>query len=103
MQDEVIVLLVLPRFALLVNKPAILGAGTQNYSGENHRLLLNNINHMSRNSPYSNTVPILQSSGTGKSRMVHEQSDLVFTLPINLRPASETKGNCLSWYIGSMI
>ncbi|KAF9518250.1 hypothetical protein BS47DRAFT_1482756 [Hydnum rufescens UP504] len=50
-----------------------------------------NINRMKRDQPYSNSVAILQSSGTGKSRMVHEQSDLVFTLPFNLRPDSETK------------
>ena len=34
---------------------------------------------------YSNFVPITQTSGTGKSRMVHEQANLVFTIPFNLR------------------
>lgn len=34
---------------------------------------------------YRNTVTVLQSSGTGKSRTVHEMSRLIFTLPFNLR------------------
>lgn len=33
----------------------------------------------------NNTVTIVQSSGTGKSRMVDEAARLVFTLPFNLR------------------
>ncbi|KIM74200.1 hypothetical protein PILCRDRAFT_828491 [Piloderma croceum F 1598] len=70
---------------------AVSRAWNEQYSGDNHRLLLNNINRMSRGKAYSNSVTILQSSGTGKSRMVHEQSNLVFTLPFNLRPYSESK------------
>jgi len=46
---------------------------------------------MLRDKPYLNLVIILQSSGTGKSRMVHELSESVFTLPFNLRPDSENK------------
>ncbi|KAF9519221.1 hypothetical protein BS47DRAFT_1482200 [Hydnum rufescens UP504] len=42
---------------------------------------------------YSNSVAIIQSSGTGKSRMVDAQSDLVFTLPFNLRPDDESKAH----------
>lgn len=42
-------------------------------------------------SDYSNTAVIIQSSGGGKSRMVDEQADLVFTLPLNLRGKVETK------------
>lgn len=58
---------------------------------------------MARAKPYSNSVVILQSSGTGKSRMVHEQADLVFTIPFNLRVSSETRGDFLLAYIGSLI
>jgi hypothetical protein len=72
---------------------AITNAWNGEYIGEHHRLLLNNINHMERARTYSNSVAILQRSGTGKSCMVHEQADLVLTLPFNLRPSSETKGD----------
>ena len=43
---------------------------------------------------YANTLEILQSSGTGKSRMVHELAKLVFTIPFNLREASSRKNFC---------
>ena len=72
------------------------------YFGDNHRLFLNNINYMLLGRPYLNTVTILQSSGTGKSRMVHEQSDLVFTLPFNLRPHTDDKGHYLPQCVGNM-
>jgi hypothetical protein len=70
---------------------AVSNAWNERYAGEMHRLLLDNINRMSREKPYSNSVAILQSSGSGKSRMVHEQSALVFTLPFNLRAQSDSK------------
>ncbi|PCH34752.1 hypothetical protein WOLCODRAFT_155409 [Wolfiporia cocos MD-104 SS10] len=38
------------------------------------------------NGPYSNTMPIIQSSGTGKSRMVDEMAKSIFTLPFKLAP-----------------
>ncbi|KAF8590094.1 hypothetical protein K439DRAFT_1657646 [Ramaria rubella] len=56
-----------------------------------HMLLHNNINNMIRTAPYSNSVSIVQSSGTGKSRMVHEQSNLVFTVPFNLGDESDSR------------
>lgn len=34
--------------------------------------------------PYGNQVAVIQSSGTGKSRMVDELAKLVFTIPFNL-------------------
>jgi hypothetical protein len=34
---------------------------------------------------YSNYLPIVQSSGTGKSRMVDELAGEIFTIPLNLR------------------
>jgi hypothetical protein len=48
---------------------------------------------MDREGVYSNSVAIIQSSGYGKSRMVEEQSDLVFTLPFNLRSPWESSGD----------
>ena len=35
---------------------------------------------------YDNFVPIVQSSGIGKSRMVDEAAKYIFTLPFTLRP-----------------
>jgi hypothetical protein len=40
---------------------------------------------------YANYLPIVQSSGTGKSRMVDELAGEVFTIPLNLREA-DTSG-----------
>lgn len=39
---------------------------------------------------YDNFVPIVQSSGTGKSRMVDEAAKYIFALPFNLRSSRET-------------
>ena len=74
---------------------AILDAWNIKYKQNHHCLLLNNINCMSCDKPYSNSVTILQSLGMGKSQMVHELSDLVFTLPFKLHPNSENKGQSL--------
>ncbi|KAF8523321.1 hypothetical protein BU17DRAFT_43963 [Hysterangium stoloniferum] len=41
---------------------------------------------------YSNFVPIVQSSGTGKSWMVDQFVTIVFTLPFDLRSDSDTSG-----------
>ena len=69
--------------------------GTE-YRGEYPRLLLNNIRKMSKHwqpvQPYGKQVAIIQSSGTGKSRMVHELSKLIFTIPFNLRLGEENSG-----------
>ena len=47
---------------------------------------------MRRDGAYTNSVAIIQSSGTGKSRMVHEQANLVFTIPFNLRHPTDNRG-----------
>jgi hypothetical protein len=69
--------------------------GTE-YHGEYPCLLLNNMSNMSKHwqpvQPYAKQVAIIQSSGTGKSRMVHELSKLIFTIPFNLRHADESMG-----------
>ncbi|KAH7920465.1 hypothetical protein BV22DRAFT_1181105, partial [Leucogyrophana mollusca] len=69
----------------------VMGAWNRPYTGDHHRLLLRNINEMKRGKPYSNTVTIIQSSCSGKSRLVREQPNLVFTLPFNLRFDAESK------------
>ena len=70
--------------------------GTE-YRGEYPRLLLDNICNMSKSwpqpvQPYAKQVAIIQSSGTGKSRMVHELSKLIFTILFNLRLGDESRG-----------
>ena len=70
--------------------------GTE-YRGEYPRLLLDNLCNMSKSwpqpvQPYAKQVAIIQSSGTGKSRMVHELSKLIFTIPFNLRLGDESRG-----------
>jgi hypothetical protein len=61
--------------------------------GNNHRLLFANINAIPHTEkPYSNQITIVQSSGTGKSRMVHEQASLVFTIPFNIRDKGDNQG-----------
>ena len=72
---------------------ALQSAWNDNYSGNYHELLLYNINEIPQTEKaYSNQISIVQSSGTGKSRMVHEQANLVFTIPFNLRPKDDSKG-----------
>ena|SRR5258708_38535945 len=56
------------------------------------QILLENIISMPCQRQYSSMVSIVQSSGYGKSRMVHEMANHAFTLPFNLRNPEETKG-----------
>lgn len=63
------------------------------YQGDNHRQLYEMICAMKDEGDtkaYSNTASIIQSSGCGKSRMVDEQADLVFTIAVNLRGANKS-------------
>jgi hypothetical protein len=62
------------------------------YIGNHHVVMLNNICALKKWEYYGNQISIIQSSGYGKSRMVHEQAKLVFTLPFNLRPAPDYRG-----------
>ena len=40
---------------------------------------------------YTNHVALIQSSGSGKSRIVREAGKHIFTIPINLRDPKDTK------------
>lgn len=40
---------------------------------------------------YANMLPIIQSSGTGKSRMVDELAKCAFTIPFNLQGKLESQ------------
>lgn len=67
-------------------------AWNQEYLGDCHTNLYNNINNMDTSEPYSSIVAILQSSGTGKSRMVDELAKLIFTIPMNIRNPNDENG-----------
>lgn len=56
------------------------------------RLELDRMNEDRGEKLYANFVPIIQSSGMGKSRLVDETAKLVFTLPFCFR--SESDGQC---------
>lgn len=75
---------------------AINKAWKEAYVGEEHKLLFDNIARMVWKGPYGNTASIIQSSGTGKSRLVYEYAALVFTISFNLRAEIENK--CLSCF-----
>ncbi|KAH8109129.1 hypothetical protein DFH11DRAFT_1515959, partial [Phellopilus nigrolimitatus] len=68
--------------------PAVKQAWTVTYNGKAHRLLYETVRTMTKEmgkQVYANSLAIVQSSGTGKSRTVHEHSKLIFTIPFNLR------------------
>ncbi|PCH39945.1 hypothetical protein WOLCODRAFT_136576 [Wolfiporia cocos MD-104 SS10] len=76
---------------------AITKAWTHTYCGDSHAMLLKDIRKMNndrKSKPhgedididiYANCLPIIQSSGTGKSRMVKELAGLIFTIPFCIR------------------
>ncbi|KAH7911650.1 hypothetical protein BJ138DRAFT_1100885 [Hygrophoropsis aurantiaca] len=69
---------------------APIGAWTGPYNGGSHRRLLSIVNDMrNKRTSYIHAAPIIQSSGSGKSRMVRELANLVFTIPFNLRDDAE--------------
>lgn len=68
------------------------------YVGDTHSRLLHAINDMLNNnhSQYGTFCPIIQGSGTGKSRMVDKLAETVFTIPVVLRPENDATGLALS-------
>ncbi|THH03138.1 hypothetical protein EW145_g6499 [Phellinidium pouzarii] len=70
-------------------------AWTIQYMGTAHKLLHRSISDMNQRrgtKSYANSLAIVQSSGTGKSRTVHELGKLVFCIPFNLRAEKEEGG-----------
>jgi hypothetical protein len=60
------------------------------FVGSIHKDMLEAINQMNRGPAYSTYMPIVQSSGMGKSRTTDELAKLVFTIPFNIRDGNET-------------
>ncbi|KAH8109132.1 hypothetical protein DFH11DRAFT_1731386 [Phellopilus nigrolimitatus] len=76
-------------------KQAVKQAWTVTYNGKAHHLLYETVRTMTKEMGkrvYANSLAIVQSSGTGKSRTVHEHSKLIFTIPFNLRSDRDQKG-----------
>ncbi|KAG6863781.1 hypothetical protein C0993_010383, partial [Termitomyces sp. T159_Od127] len=74
---------------------AVRDAWKTNYVGNSHDLLREAMNDMyikSAKKPYGNFCPIIQGSGTGKSRLVDKLSESVFAIPIILRPDEDKSG-----------
>ncbi|KAG9080407.1 hypothetical protein FRC06_006625, partial [Ceratobasidium sp. 370] len=56
------------------------------------RKAIDQMNAQRADKDYANFLPIIQSSGMGKSRTVDELARQVFTLPFNIRPAADKTG-----------
>ncbi|KAN0088160.1 hypothetical protein V8E55_005217 [Tylopilus felleus] len=67
-------------------------AWVQEYRGNYATIMLNNINGLPRSDSHPNCIPLIQSSGYGKSRLVDELAKLVFTIPLNIRNPEEDEG-----------
>ncbi|CAE6438410.1 unnamed protein product [Rhizoctonia solani] len=63
------------------------------YKGDTDKLFVNTLNYVrdsyagasAAQRPYNWSIAVIQSSGMGKSRMVDEASNRIFTIPINIR------------------
>jgi hypothetical protein len=51
---------------------------------------------MKHEGPYSSVVSVIQSSGTGKSRMIDQLARSVLAIPFNIRSANDDRGISLS-------
>lgn len=70
-------------------------AWKEEYQGNSGRLLVDALHAMNKkrsSTEYNNFIPIIQSSGMGKSRTVDEAAKIVFTLPFNLRSDGDATG-----------
>ncbi|KAF9447720.1 hypothetical protein P691DRAFT_94564 [Macrolepiota fuliginosa MF-IS2] len=71
-------------------------AWTARFIGNHHNLLKTNLTELNKaraaqpTSRHLNHISIIQSSGSGKSRLVDEVSKSIFTLPLNIRDPKET-------------
>ncbi|KAL4251325.1 hypothetical protein ABKN59_005644 [Abortiporus biennis] len=68
-----------------VQVEAVKKAWIADYTTDYHEALFRVIDQTDKERHYSNHVPIVNSSGTGKSRLVHELARIAFTFPFNLR------------------
>ena len=65
------------------------------YVGEYDKILASGVQDMKKQAngaPYKYIMPMVQSSGTGKSRLAHEVAKIIFTIPSNIRSAEDHSG-----------
>lgn len=70
------------------------------YIGPYHEVLANTIRTMKSSQPTTDTasiLPVIQSSGMGKSRLLHEVAGLIVTLPLNVRSSLDNTGAHVVW------
>ncbi|CCO35977.1 hypothetical protein BN14_10099 [Rhizoctonia solani AG-1 IB] len=69
--------------------PSLKSAFDRPYAGDVHKYFIEVLDYYSElpfnKKPYMKSISVVQSSGTGKSRMVDEAANLLFTIPANLR------------------
>lgn len=60
---------------------------SRKYEGNTHKVILDELRRLSKiNAPYMNVLPLIKSSGPGRSKVVlDELRKLVFTIPFDLR------------------
>ena len=86
---------------------AVQEAWTAPFIGNHHHVIAGFLRDMYRRSLSPNTdaadqkylahTTIIQSSGSGKSRLVDEIAKTIFTIPFNIRDKSEDKRECPSF------
>jgi hypothetical protein len=77
-------------YSLALHFTAIEGAWTTAFQGKDAELFqftLDQMNQTCSKKLYANFVPIIQSSGMGKSRLVDKTAKLIFMIPFCLRSA----------------
>ncbi|KAJ8454653.1 hypothetical protein ONZ51_g12905 [Trametes cubensis] len=76
---------------------AVIQGWSAPFIGEHHVALASNIRNMyygtSARSAYMGHAAVIQSSGSGKSRLVHEVAKEIFTIPFNIRDPKEHINN----------
>lgn len=83
---------------------AVRDAWTSPYVGDAHTTLLENVREINSSrgmNPYANSMPLLQSSGMGKSRTVDELAKDIFVIPLNVRreATGQNANHLLSYWL----
>lgn len=75
---------------LLISMKASKRAWTVEFQGVAHQALLEHLDHLERTFPTDRNryklLPVVQSSGTGKSRLLDELAKTVYVIPLNVQP-----------------
>ena len=87
--------------SLRVVQEAIVGGWNAPFIGTAHTTLARNIQGMFKeamyywpNRKYMTHASLTQSSGSGKSRLLDKVAETIFTIPFNVRDASDAGSEC---------